>query len=132
MSLLQRLLARKETRYLLSGLTSELIEYLSFLLLLFTTDRLVASNSISFLLGIAAGFWLHKHWTFGGQHLLKTRYQVGMYSLVATFNFVMTNVLVGVMVNGLGWVAFAAKLLTMGIIACWSYLLFNKIIFRYR
>jgi putative flippase GtrA len=125
-----QLAARKELRYLLAGIASEVIEYLSFFALLALTNLLVVSNSISFILGIASGFVFHKLWSFAGQHQFKTRHQLAAYCALATFNFTATNVLISLFVHQLQLHAAVAKLAVMAITAAWSYLVFNKLIFR--
>lgn len=125
-------LARKEFRYIVSGISSEAIEYSSFFLLLWTTRMLVFSNSVSFLLGIASGFIFHKLWSFKGDQKFKTSAQVIGYSLVATTNFALTNILVGIFVGVFrmppGW----GKLLTMSVTAILSFFLLNFIVFRHK
>jgi putative flippase GtrA len=120
----------KEVRYLLSGASSEALEYLSFIGLIVLTDHLVVSNSISFIVGIGSGFLFHKLWSFAGDHNLKTRHQVVSYGMVAAANFLAANVIVSWFVYGLHMRPLVAKLISMIIIAGWSYLLFNYVIFR--
>ncbi|HET7637987.1 MAG TPA: GtrA family protein, partial [Ktedonobacteraceae bacterium] len=96
------------------------------------TDLLVFSNSVSFILGIASGFVFHKLWSFAGEHQFKTRHQVVAYCLLAAFNFTMTNIMISVFVHQLHIRASIAKLMVMVITAGWSYLIFNKLIFRHK
>lgn len=124
--------SQKVVRYILSGFASEGIEYGSFFLLLATSHRLVFSNSLSFILGIASGFVFHKLWSFAGTQQFKTRQQVVAYAALAASNFLTVNLLIILFVDKLHWAAWAAKLLTMALTAAWSFCLFNFVIFRHK
>jgi putative flippase GtrA len=128
----QQLRTHKQLRYVVSGLASEAIEYLAFALLLFTTHLLIFSNSIGFLLGIASGFVLHKLWSFAGEQQFKTHQQVVGYGMLAAVNFFAANLLVGWLVYGLDIAPLLAKLISMAVIAAWSFVLFNRVIFKQR
>lgn len=123
---------RKQLRYLVSGVASEAVEYIAFALLLATTHWLLFSNSVGFVLGIASGFVLHKLWSFAGEQQFKTHQQIISYGLLATGNFFAANLLVGGLVYGLHVAPLLAKLISMAIIAGWSFVLFNRVIFRHR
>lgn len=122
----------KQLRYLVSGVLSEIIEYASFGALLMLTSMLTFSNSISFILGIVSGFFLHKWWSFAGEQQFKTHQQVVAYGVLATANFFMSNILINVFVQALDIKPYIAKLVTMFITAIWSYVLFNFVIFKHK
>jgi putative flippase GtrA len=122
----------KQLRYVVSGVLSEIAEYVTFAALLALTNHLLFSNSIGFIVGVASGFVLHKLWSFAGEQQFKTHQQLVSYSVLAGFNFIMSNVLLSALVDGLNIRALIAKLLTMFIIAVWSFVLFNFVIFRHR
>jgi putative flippase GtrA len=130
--LTNRFLAHKELRYIVSGGASEVIEYASFLGLFWLTHRLIISNSISFIAGIASGFMFHKLWSFAGSQSLRLEHQIVRYSLLAGFNFIATNVLISLLVHHLQLNPDIAKLCTMALTATWSFVFFNKVIFRRR
>lgn len=121
---------RKEVRYLLSGVSSEIIEYGSFLLLMLLTNALYFSNTVSFILGIASGFVFHKLWSFAGDQRLKTHRQLIAYTVLATFNLLMINLIVGFLAHTLRVSPAIAKLIGMALTAIWSYAAFNWFIFR--
>jgi putative flippase GtrA len=124
--------AHKELRYLVAGAASEVIEYVSFLLLLPLTDLLYVSNSISFALGVISGFIFHKTWSFRGEHQFKTHQQFIGYVSLAAVNFVLINLLVGFFVHGRHMSPDLAKLLSIIITVSWTYVLTNLVIFRHR
>ena len=127
----KKLQAHKEFRYLISGASSEIIEYISFWVLLSITQALYISNSISFILGIASAFLFHKLWSFAGNQQFKTHSQIVAYCLLAFFNFIMINVIVGLLVQGLQVHPYVAKIISMVMTALWSYVVFNFYIFKH-
>jgi putative flippase GtrA len=122
---------RKEVRYLISGSLSELIELLSFLILIHFTDLLYFSNSLSFAFGVICGFIFHKLWSFPGEHRFQTRSQLTGYVSLAIFNFFMINLIVGYLVNGRHIDPGIAKIVGIVTTVSWSYLLVTKVIFRH-
>jgi len=111
---------RKELRYLVAGTASEAIEYFSFLILFALVNQLYLSNSISFILGVISGFIFHKNWSFRGEHQFKTRDQFLGYVGLAAVNFVLINLLVGYLVDGLKIAPAIAKLVAIAITVIWS------------
>ncbi len=122
----------KELRYLISGGLSELIELVSFLILLNFTGWLYFSNSLSFALGVISGFILHKIFSFPGDHRFRTRHQLTGYIFLAVFNFFMINLIVGFLVEGLDIMPAIAKILGICTTVSWSYLLVNRVIFKHQ
>jgi putative flippase GtrA len=121
----------RELRYLVAGTASELIEYASFLLLIAVSPHLLYIwNSVSFLLGVLAGFCLHKFWTFRGQQQFKTHQQLVGYVTLAGINFVAINVFLGIYVETFRLSAALAKILAIATTVVWTYLISNYIIFR--
>lgn len=125
--------SRKELRYLVAGTTSEGIEYVSFLILYTLFPHfLYITNSISFGLGVISGFVFHKLWSFRGEHQFKTHQQFIGYISLATINFVLINLLVGLLVDGMRMPAFVAKFVAIAITVIWTFTLSNFVIFRQR
>src|SRR5262245_32473190 len=122
---------RKEVRYLIAGSASEVLELVSFAILIILSDGkwLYVINSFTFLLGVTSGFILHQNWSFPGEKRFKTHHQVAAYFGLAGINFVVINVLVGYFVRGLGLWAPLAKLIAIGITVIWSYILVTFVIF---
>lgn len=129
---IEKALEHKTIRYLVSGVASQIIDFVSFLLLLLFTNHLIFSNSTSFILGIASGFVFHKLWSFKGDQRFQTRFQIVGYAVLSVFNFIATNILVSTLVDTFLVLPSIAKLGTMIVIAAWSFILFNKVIFRHK
>ena len=122
----------KEARYIVAGATSELVELVSFYLLYTLLNRLYVANSLSFLLGVLSGFIFHKLWSFAGEHRFKTRHQFIGYVVLAIFNFIMINILVGYFVNRLHIQPLLAKFVAITITVTWTFVITNKFIFRHK
>src|SRR5580700_940620 len=125
--------AHKELRYLVAGTASEVIEYVSFLILLaIMPKQLYLSNSVSFILGVLSGFLFHKTWTFRGQQQFKTHQQFVGYVSLAGINFVLINILVGLLVNHWHWHPALGKLAAIAFTVIWTFTLSNYVIFRHQ
>lgn len=122
----------KEIRYLISGSLSELVELVSFLILLRLSGWLYISNSLSFALGVISGFILHKIFSFPGEHRFRTKHQLLGYVGLAIFNFFMINIIVGFLVKGLDIMPAIAKIIGICTTVSWSYLLVNRVIFKHQ
>jgi putative flippase GtrA len=122
---------RKELRYILSGTLSEVIEYISFIVIFNISNLLYLSNSISFALGVISGFALHKAWTFRGEQLFKTHQQFVGYISLAGINFIAINAFLGLYVEAFKFSPEMAKLFAIATTVIWTYLISNFIIFRH-
>ncbi|MDB5180431.1 MAG: hypothetical protein JWO54_189 [Candidatus Saccharibacteria bacterium] len=116
------------TKFLLSGGTAALVEYVVFLLLQHFMVGLLIANSISFLCGFVVSFILNRSWVFSSNGAVKK--QLGSYTILAGINFLISNGVLWLLVEALNIPSPVAKLFTMVMIACWNYVLFSKIIFK--
>ncbi len=124
--------SRKELRYLVAGSTSEVIEYFSFLGLFAATNLLYLSNSISFILGVISGFIFHKNWSFRGEQQFKTKHQFIGYVSLAAVNFIVINILIGLLVNRWHLSPAVGKLIAIIITVFWTFTISNFLIFRHK
>ncbi len=120
-------------RYLVSGATSFVIEYGSFLALYYIFDQsAVVSNTISFILSLITSFSLNKLWVFKSeQQARQVSHQLAIYGAAATCNVIITDFAIHWLV-GMDVPAFAAKMTLIIAVACWNFLLFQKLIFKTR
>lgn len=121
---------KKVLRFLVSGGSAALVEYLVFLVLHHVHVDLVIANTLSFMSGFVVSFLLNKFWVFSNQESMKG--QLLKYSILALVNVLISNGVVWLMVNELGVVPFIAKVITMVAIASWNYIIFSKIVFKNR
>jgi putative flippase GtrA len=127
-----KLLENKKVRYVVSGGTAFVIEYVCFVAILYITNNLFIANSISFIVGVLAGFAFHKFWTFSGAHQHAARSQTIATVFLGILNLGLTNVFIGTLVNALNFPPLIAKVIVILMIVVWNYIIFNKIIFKHR
>lgn len=116
-------------KFLISGGSAALIEYIVFLILnsLLRVDVIVA-NTVSFSCGLVVSYMLNRVWVF--KSAADHKKQFASYLLLAVINLVLSNILVWLLVHVVVIAPFIAKFLTMGAVASWNYLIFSKIIFK--
>jgi len=119
-----------KVRYLMSGGAAFVIEYLIFVTLFYLTNHLVLANTISFIIGVVAGFTFHKFWSFAGNHQLNTKVQIGSTFTLGAINLIMTNVMIFILVEWLGMLAYISKVVVLILIVVWNYFIFNSLIFK--
>lgn len=127
---IKRVLSDNKTKYLIAGGSAFLLEYLTFIILNGISGFLVLANIVSFAVGFFFSFILHRKWTFSGQQHHNTHTQLFFYLLLALVNIILTSFLIGGMVNILYIPASIAKLLCMGLVIVWNFVLLNKMIFK--
>jgi len=116
------------TKFLLTGGTAALVEYVIFLLLQHLTIGLLIANSVSYLCGFVVSFVLNRAWVFSSNGAVKK--QLGSYTILAAVNFIISNCVLLLLVEVLKIPSPIAKIFTMMMIASWNYVLFSKFIFK--
>jgi putative flippase GtrA len=118
-------------RYIVIGLSAVFIEYSTFYILYSVyTVHLIIANSISFCLGLLTSFFLNRLWTFKSDNFQrKSHQQFILYSVLATINFVLSNLIISVLkyfvIDPL-----IGKPLVIILIASWNFILFKNGIFK--
>lgn len=123
-------------KYIAIGVATALVEYASFTILmaagLESSVKLNIAQTISFTLAMIVNFYGNRSVTFGGKNAKfahSRRQQVTRYSFLAITNLIISNIVITILVN-IGIPAPLAKLLTMIIIVAWTYVIFQKIVFK--
>jgi putative flippase GtrA len=116
-------------RYLITGSSAFVVEYLGYWLLItfLNTHYIVAS-----LLVYGVIFWfvfaVNRQWSFQSKGNVKR--QLILYSLLFAFNLIVGNaLLMFLFVDALGMSALIAPVFKMGCIVCWNYLIYRYIIY---
>lgn len=125
-----KLKENQKVRYIVVGGSSFAVEFALFAALEKAGANLFVSNSLSFLAGLLMSFWLHKQWSFAGDHKMQTGKQFASYAALAGANLVLTNVIIGVLVNAADVPELGAKVLTMFVIVIWNFFFMSKLIFK--
>lgn len=114
----------------IAGATAALVEYAVFLLLQYHHGYqwLLASQSISFTCGFVVSFALNRSWVYRSPGAMSG--ELLRYALLAAINLVASNAVLAVLATYLSFPAALAKFLVMGMVACWNYLIFSRLIFR--
>ncbi|MDO4870979.1 MAG: GtrA family protein [Candidatus Saccharibacteria bacterium] len=119
-------------RYIISGGTAAVVEYLLFNLLFYIVIKevLIVSQIISYSAGLLTAFLLHHFWTFktNGKHKHSSRKQFIMYSTVSITNLVISSFVL-VQLKNFGFYPWLAKIIVMGMVVLWNFFIMNKIIF---
>jgi len=119
-------------KYLIVGVTAFVTEYGVFFLLYQTTHfQLYVANSLSFICGLIVSFIFNRLWTFReGVFTKSTSKQITIYVILATFNLLMINVIVGILKH-LGIDPRVGKLVGQITVVTWNFIIYRKIVFTY-
>ena len=128
----RNLFSHKLSSYILIGIAAFLTEYISFLLIITTISKLLVAQTISFLMGLIISFFGNRNITFmkTDSYALSGHSQLWRYVLLALCNLLLTNALIYLLVHKAGIDPVIAKVLVMGSVVAWNYLIFSKVIFK--
>ena len=115
-------------KFLIAGGLAAGTEYVSFVVLKLFIDELIITQSLSFMCGFVVSFYLQKSWVF--RSIGKTYEELPKYLVLAVINLILSNIVMSLLVNTANLEEMIAKILVMAMIACWNYLIFQKIIFK--
>lgn len=127
---LRKLKENQKIRYVVVGGSSFAVEFALFAVLTKAGANLFVANSLSFLAGLCMSFWLHKQWSFAGDHKLKTSHQFVSYATLAGANLLLTNLIIGLLVTIVHVPELGAKVLTMLVIVIWNFFFMSRLIFK--
>lgn len=120
-------LNRPLVRFLVVGGGAAALELLTFELL--SPLPLLVAHGTSFLVGLVASFLGYRFWTFAGEHTLPLAAQFGSYATLALINVAATSGIIHLLVEA-GLAPLVAKVVCMGLVATWNFLLLNRLVFR--
>jgi putative flippase GtrA len=121
-------LLRHGVRYLLVGLSSAGIELILFALLYEMLDlAIVVANVAAISIATAYNFILSRTWTF--QSVSSLPRSAVLYLLLFVWNQCFSSLTI-VWLHSLGAPALLAKLVTMGCIVLWNFVLYRKVVFK--
>ncbi|MCX7708260.1 MAG: GtrA family protein [Clostridia bacterium] len=116
-------------KYLISGLVSSIFEYGVFNLILFSYPfSVTAAHSVSMFTGFLTSFFLNKYWSFqsNGNPFKELLQTAGLFSVNLAFSNAVMFVLTGLLLIPV----LISKILVMGLIAGWNFVIFKKWIYR--
>lgn len=122
--------SKKLVNYGLIGITAFVSEFLIFSLLV-TLIPLIASQSISFGVGLVISFMGNRLITFKtGSFKYGVKRQFVSYLTLACINLILTNIIIYIQVEHLEFTPLLAKIITMFFVVGWNFLFFQRYIFR--
>jgi len=120
---------RRLLKFLISGTTAAIVEYLTFLLLFNVCNLyIIEANLISFVFGLITSFILNRRWVFRSDNSIHSDFS--RYLTLAIVNSILGSLLLSLLVGGLSVAPYIAKLIVMITIAIWNYIIFSKFIFK--
>lgn len=121
---------QKFTRFVISGGSAALSNFLIYYFFLNILDiwYLVASI-MAFILSVFVGFYMQKYFTFRDSSKSDFKSQIIMFFLVSFGNLFINVVLMLFFVETLHIDEVLSKVLTLGILACWNFFVYQKFVF---
>lgn len=118
-------------RFVISGGCAAFVEYATFFFFVhFLNIQVILAQPLSFSCGVITSYILNKFWVFGHGMKNVKRIELVLFGSLAMFNLFFTTVLMEVSVYLLHIQPLIVKIILMGCVAVWNYVIFNKIIFR--
>jgi putative flippase GtrA len=127
----EKIIVLQVLHYIFAGGVTFTVEYCIFLALfyMFSASGFVA-NTISFVIALGVSFSLNKLWVFRAAGNGKAwQKQTFFYVGLSLFNLTTTNAILHYLLL-FSVPAFVAKLLVIGLVACWNFIIFRKFIFK--
>lgn len=126
-----------QIRYLISGSTAAVLEFLSFNLLFYVIfgkniGLLLVAQVCSYLIGFTTAFIMHNKFSFKTErkYVHSKKKQLVGYAVVSLASLGLTSLILLILKNQLGVWPWLAKIITMGLQVLWNFFILNKIIFR--
>ena len=128
---LKGIYSRTGFRYLLSGATSFIVENLSFAIFFYSISlSLRTSNILSICVALVVNFLMSKYFVFSSNaNAGRLSQQFAMYLALVGFNLIVSTLTISVLVEA-GIEAYLAKLFITTLIVGWTYIIYNRIIFK--
>jgi len=130
-SLVQRLINHSLPRYLFIGGIAFCTDYFLLLFSFYVLPLpITLATSLGFISGLLVSFTANRYWVFGEKGSQRYIGKQGIeYGLLVLFNYGFTVFAVKTL-HDHGIPPYVSKVLVMGVILCWNYLIFRKVIFR--
>lgn len=117
-------------KYGISGGLAFILEYSTFYILNNLAGLwYIWSNSIAMTLGFVLSFLLNRYWSFKATSANALK-QLIMYGILFVVNLGISNLLMMLFIDALGINSMISKILAIGVLMCWNFVIYKKIIFR--
>lgn len=121
----------KGLKFIISGGLAALSKLLLFILLFsFLHIYYLLSSVVAFLLSLIVAFYLQKYFTFedDSQHSMKK--QASIFLFVSLLNLLVNIMVMYIFVDIWNFNEIFAQIITLGILACWNFFVYQKFIFN--
>lgn len=116
-------------KYITSGILSAALEYFLIIMLTeFAGFWYIVSNTIAMSGGFCLSFILNRYWSF--KSYSKISRQLLLNGLLFLINLALSNALMYLLTGVTGLPYTMSKLIAMGIIAIWNFIIYKGVIFR--
>jgi len=88
------------------------------------------ASGIAFAFSVVVGFYMQKYFTFQDLSKEHTHKQASMFIFVSGINFLVNIVVMYVLVDAFRVNEILAQILTISIIACWNFFVYQKFVFK--
>jgi putative flippase GtrA len=124
---------RKYLKFIIAGGLSALTSLVLFYVFItFLNIWYLLASTISFLLSIAVGFYLQKYLTFKNFRKGDTKKQALSFLFFSLLNLLINIALMAFFVEIIQIDKMFSKILTLGILACWNFFVYEKFVFAER
>jgi putative flippase GtrA len=116
-------------RYIITGFGSAAIEFtLLFILRDIAKLSILAANTIALSIVFWFNFLMNRFWSFKSTGNIKK--QLIMYLILFVFNLAASDIMMYIMTDKLSIQYLIAKVIATGIIVCWNFILYRKVIYK--
>jgi putative flippase GtrA len=116
-------------KYLVVGTSSAFFEILFFYILLnILKANLLLSNTIAYTIIFCYNYILQRKWAFKSSSNISK--QILQYGILFCFNLFVSNILIVVFYQHLNIHEIIAKMMTIGVVVSWNFVIYKKIIFK--
>ena len=119
---------KKFIKYVISGGFAALFEFVTFSILHWMKSDLLICQCISYIAGLLVSFSLNKIWVFKSKS--KALRQLFQYVLLAIINLLLTSIIISILVDNLKINGYIAKIIVMGCVVAWNFILYKLVIFK--
>lgn len=116
-------------KYIVTGCTSFCLEYTIFYILYrYLGMWYILANTITYMVIFWFNFLANRLWSFQSKDNLKR--QLTLYGILFAFNLAATNGLMYFLSDMVGVTPLISKILVMGAVVSWNFILYKKVIYR--
>ena len=117
----------KSLKFIFAGGLAAAVEFLGYTALLAVGLSPIIANGLSFTLALILSFSMNYVWVFRSNAQVK--YTFVKYFLLAIINLLIGSAIIKVLIYDIHVDEFLAKIIVMGMIALWNYIIYSKFLF---